>query len=209
MGKQIRADYEQILMFPPSVEDWVGKDHPARFIRDFVDSLDLSELGIEIPDSDTGRPPYAPDLLLKVWLYGYFNRIRATRKLEKACLENIGLIWLTGMNAPDHNSLWRFFKGNKKSLRRLFKQLVRVALKADLIGLVLHAVDGTKIRTLSANEHVCDRNHLERVLEGISERLDRTIGDAMTEIERSEREESGEYRLPASMQDGLKRKQRI
>ena len=150
MGKQIRADYEQILMFPPSVEDWVGKDHPARFIRDFVDSLDLSELGIEIPDSDTGRPPYAPDLLLKVWLYGYFNRIRASRKLEKACLENMGLIWLTGMNAPDHNSLWRFFKANKKSLRHLFKQSIRVALKADLIGLVLHAVDGTKIRTLSS-----------------------------------------------------------
>jgi transposase len=104
MGKQIRADYEQILMFPPSVEDWVAKDHPARFIRDFVDSLDLSELGIEIPDSDTGRPPYAPDLLLQVWLYGHFNRIRATCKLEKACLENMGLIWLTGMNAPDHNS---------------------------------------------------------------------------------------------------------
>ena len=209
MGKQIRADYEQILMFPPSVEDWVGKDHPARFIRDFVDSLDLSELGIEIPDSDTGRPPYAPDLLLKVWLYGYFNRIRASRKLEKACLENMGLIWLTGMNAPDHNSLWRFFKANKKSLRHLFKQSIRVALKADLIGLVLHAVDGTKIRTLSANEHVRDRKHLERVLEDISERLDRTIGDAMTEMERAEREESGEYRLPASMQDGLKRKQRI
>jgi transposase len=209
MGKQIRADYEQILMFPPSVEDWVGTDHPARFIRDFVDSLDLSELGIEIPDSDTGRPPYAPDLLLKVWLFGYFNRIRSTRGLERGCLENMGLIWLTGMNAPDHNSLWRFFKANKKSLKHLFKQSIHVALKADLIGLALHAVDGTKIRTLSSNEQVRDRKHLERLLEDISERSDRTIADAMTEIERAEREESGAYRLPASMQDGLKRKQRI
>ncbi|WP_041286444.1 transposase [Desulfomonile tiedjei] len=162
MGKQIRADYEQILMFPPSVEDWVAKDHPARFIRDFVDSLDLSELGIEVPDSDTGRPPYAPDLLLKVWLFGYFNRIRSTRKLEKGCLENMGLIWLTGMNAPDHNSLWRFFKANRKSLRHLFRQSIRVALKADLIGLALHAVDGTKIQAVSSNDKARGREHLER-----------------------------------------------
>jgi len=209
MGKQIRADYEQILMFPPSVEDWVDEDHPARFIRDFVDSLDLGKLGIEIPDSDTGRPPYAPDLLLKVWLFGYFNRIRSTRKLEKGCLENMGMIWLTGRNAPDHNSLWRFFKANKKSLKHLFKQSIRVALKADLIGLALHAVDGTKIQAVSSNDEARGREGLERSLESISERLDRTIADAMTEIERAEREEAGEYRLPQSMQDGLKRKQRI
>jgi transposase len=209
MGKQIRADYDQILMFPPSVEDWVGEDHPARFIRDFVDSLDLAGLGIELPDSDTGRPPYAPDLLLKVWLFGYFNRIRSSRKLERACLENMGLIWLTGMNAPDHNSLWRFFKANKKSLKHLFKHSVRVALKADLIGLALHAVDGTKIRARSSNEKAQGRDRLEKALEDVSERLDHTVADAMTEIERAEQDEAGEYRLPASMQDGLKRKQRI
>jgi transposase len=209
MGKQIRADYEQILMFPPSVEDWVGKDHPARFIRDFVDSLDLREIEIEIPDADTGRPPYAADLMLKVWLFGYFNRIRSSRKLEKACLENMGLIWLTGMNAPDHNSISRFFRANKSSLRHLFKQSVRVALKADLIGLALHAVDGTKIQAVSSNDKARSRERLEVSLEDISERLNRTVADALTEIERAEREESGEYRLPASMQDGLKRKQRI
>lgn len=209
MGKQIRADYEQILMFPPSVEDWVGEDHPARFIRDFVDSLDLGELEIEIPDNDTGRPPYAPDLLLKVWLFGYFNRIRSSRKLEKGCREHMGLIWLTGMNAPDHNTLSRFFKANKKSLKHLFKQSIRVALKADLIGLALHAVDGTKIQAVSSNDKARGRNSLERRLETLSERLDRTIADAMTEIERAEREEAGEYRLPQSLQDGLKRKQRI
>lgn len=209
MGKQIRADYEQVLMFPPAVEEWVGQDHPARFIRDFVDSLDLRGLGFEIPECETGRPPYASDLLLKAWLYGYYNRIRSSRKLEKACLEHMGLIWLTGMKAPDHNSLWRFFKANKRSLRSLFKRSIQVAVKADLIGLALHALDGTKIQAVSSNDRVRNRKRLERSLEDMSERLDRTIADMMTEIERAEREESGEYRLPASMQDGLKRKQRI
>jgi transposase len=209
MGKQIRADYEQILMFPPSVEDWVGEDHPARFIRDFVESLDLRDLEIEIPESLTGRPPYAPDLLLKVWLFGYYNGIRSTRKLEKACLENMGLIWLTGMNCPDHNSLWRFFKANKKSLKHLFKQSIRVALKADLIGLALHAVDGTKIQAVCSNDKARSGESLKRALENVSERLDRTLADTMTAIESAEQDESGEYRLPASMQDGLKRRQRI
>jgi transposase len=165
MGKQIRADYEQILMFPPLVEDWVGKDHPARFIRDFVDSLDLRGLEIDIPDADTGRPPYAADLMLKVWLFGYFNRIRSSRALEKGCRENMGLIWLTGMNAPDHNSISRFFRANKNSLGHLFKQSIRVALKADLIGLALHAVDGTKIQYVSFNDKDRGRERLEISLE--------------------------------------------
>lgn len=117
MVEPIRADYDQILMFPPSVEDWVGPDHPARFIRDFVDSLNLEELGFEIPQLREGRPPFAPELLLKVWLYGYLYRIFSNRKLEKACREHMGLIWLTGMNAPDHSTLSRFFKANKKGIK--------------------------------------------------------------------------------------------
>ncbi len=209
MVREIRADYDQIWMFPPSVEDWVGHDHPARFIRDFVDMQDLETLGFRIPACETGRPPYAADLLLKVWLYGYFNRITSSRKLERACREHMGLIWLTGMQAPDHNSLWRFFKANKKAMRAIFKQSIQVALKADLIGLALHAVDGTKIRAKSSNDKVRSRKQLHNMLEELVERLDRSIADVMTEIERCEREETGEYRLPASLHDALRRKERI
>lgn len=205
MGREIRADYDQILMFPPSVEDWVGPDHPARFIRDLVDNMDLEDLGIKIPECKIGRPPYARDLLLKVWLYGYFNRIFSTRKLERGCREHMGLIWLTGMNAPDHISLWRFFAANKSVMKKLFKRSVQVSLKAGLIGLALHAVDGTKIKAKSSNEKVRSREQLEKMLE----RLERSVIEVMTEIERCEQEESGEYRLPRSMHDTLKRKQRI
>jgi len=209
MVEPIRADYDQILLFPPSVEDWVGPDHPARFIRDFVDSLNLGGLGFEIPELREGRPPFAPELLLKVWLYGYLNRIFSNRKLEKACREHMGLIWLTGMNTPDHSTLSRFFKANKKGIKGVFKQSIQVAVKADLIGLALHAVDGTKIQAKGSRDKVRNREVLNKILEDILERLDGCLADVMTEIERCEQEESGEYRLPRSMQDGLKRKQRI
>lgn len=205
MGRETRADYDQVLLFPPCVEDWVGPDHPARFLRDFVDSLDLRGLRFRVPDTEVGRPGYASDLMLKVWLYGYFHRIRSTRKLEKACRENMGLIWLTGNHAPDHNSLWRFMDANKQAVSRLFKKSVQVASKCNLIGMVVHAIDGSKIRSATSRDGVVSAEGLEKMLE----KLDRSIADFMTEIERQEREETGEYRLPLSMQSALRRKDRI
>lgn len=209
MVEPIGPDYDQILMFPPSVEEWVGADHPARFVRDFVDALDLESLGFKIPVCKTGRPPNSTGMLMKVWLYGYVNRILSSRKLEKGCRENMGLIWLTGMNPPDHSTLSRFFKANRKGIKGIFKQSVQVALKSDLIGLALHAVDGTKIPAMVSNDGVRNREQLEEILEAIQEKLDRSLVDVMTEIERCDREESSEYRLPKFMQNELNRKDRI
>lgn len=205
MSREIRADYDQVLLLPPSVEQWIGADHPARFIRDIVDSFDLEDLGFRSRSSAVGRPHYSADMLLKVWLYGYFSGIRSTRKLEKGCLENMGLIWLTGMNSPDHNTLWRFWKANRKSIAGVFKQSVRVAVKSELVGMVVHALDGTKIKAGSSRNKVRDQDYLERLLES----LDSCVADLMTEVERNEQEEEGEFRLPSFMHDELKRKERI
>ena len=205
MSKDIQADYSQTFLFPPSLEDWVGADHPARFIRDFVASIDVEGLGFRVPELSTGRPPYSVALLLSVWLYGYLNRIRSSRGLERACREHVSLLWLTGMNSPDHNTLWRFWRTNREALRGVFHQVVLVAHDSGLIGLVLHAVDGTKIRACSSRRSSCHERELRELLQ----RLDSSIEETMSEVESSEESEAGEYRLPDGLLDAQHRRAEI
>lgn len=197
MSREIRADYSEVQMFPPALEDWVPADHPARFIRAFVDALNLRKLGFRRRKSEAGRSNYAADLLLKVWLYGYFSGIYATRRLERSCREHISLIWLTGNNAPDHNTLWRFWRRNKKPLRRVFRQAVELALQWDMVGLVLHAVDGTKIAADVSKGKAWHRADLER----LRERLEEVFTEVEQQVEASEQDGFGEYRLPEELQD--------
>lgn len=177
MSREIRADYTSQLLFPRAVEEWVPADHPARYIREFVDAIDLNEAGFDMGTSDFGRPGYAPDLLLKVWIYGYTFKIRSCRELERACREHMSLIWLTGGYEPDHNTLWRFWSANELALRNIYKQTVRVAAKASLIGFLVHAVDGTKITARASTHTGWNRKMLDRDLARLDQRI--------TELEKS------------------------
>jgi transposase len=174
MAQPIAPDYGQQFLFPPALEDWVPADHPARFLREFVDQLDLPALGFATPSAVEGRPPYHPSLLLKIWLYGYFQRIRSTRKLEAACSEHVGLLWLTGLHAPDHNSLWRFWRENKTGLRAVFKQTVQVALRTGAVGLALQALDGTKIEAAASGYTGWSKEQMEKLLAGLDAAVDQT-----------------------------------
>jgi transposase len=200
MSREIRADYEQTEMMPACLEDWVGVDHPARFLREFVDALDLGALGFRERESAEGAPSYAPDLLLKAWLYGYMKGIRSTRRLEEACREHMSLIWLTGRHAPDHNTLWRFFRDNRAALRKVFRAGVRVAAEQGLVGMICHAVDGTKIPAVASGRTTEHREDLERALE----RIEASIAEMEAGVEKAEEEEAGEYALPASLQEAEK-----
>lgn len=195
MSHEIHADYSQTFLFPPCLEDWIPADHPARFIREFVEAQDLTELGFEQQAGGEGRPPYANDLLLKIWLYGYLGRIRATRQLEKACREHVSLLWLTGLNAPDHNTLWRFWAENRPALRKVFRASVQVAAVQGLIGMVCHAVDGTKLRAVVSRRTTEHREDLEKVLARVEEELEKMEA----EIEAAELEPGGDYRLPEGL----------
>jgi transposase len=174
MAQPIAPDYGQQFLFPPALEDWVRADDPARFLREFVDQLDLPAMGFAMPISGEGRPPYAPSLLLKIWLYGYFQRIRSTRKLEAACRQHLSLLWLRGLIAPDHNSLWRFWGDNKKALREVFKQSVSLALTTGAVGLALQAIDGTKLEAAASGHSGWTKEHLEKVMRALDGALDQT-----------------------------------
>lgn len=198
MVTTIDANYIEQVLFPPALEDWVGEDHPARFIREFVWQLDLEALNIRMPELQTGRPPFSVWLLLRLWLYGYWRRIRSSRKLEEACKENVGFMWLCGAKVPDHNTLWRFFKANKKALRKLFKKTVKIAVQLDLVDFVLQALDGTKIQGACSGYGSHSKKDLEKRLE----RLDGVIEELEKKIEEENR---GQRVKSASLPENLQK----
>ena len=197
MAKPIAADYTTMFLLPPSLEDLVPKDHPARFIREFVDALVLEELGFVVPACAEGRPPFHPSLLLKVWIYGYLNHLCSTRQLERACREHLSLLWLTGMNPPDHTTLWRFWNHNKQALRNVYKKSIHIAQKAGLVGLTLQAIDGTKIEASCSGYSAWSKDHMEKLLA----QLDKVIDATESQIQETQSSQSGEYRLPESLSE--------
>jgi transposase len=202
MAQPITPDYGQQFLFPPALEDWVAQDHPARFLREFVDQLDLPALNFAMPTATEGRPPYHPSLLLKIWLYGYFHRIRSTRKLEAACRDHLPLLWLSGLIAPDHNSLWRFWRDNKKALRTIFKQTVQLALNTGAVGFALQALDGTKIQAACSGPKGWSKEYMEKLLA----QLDAALADIeLKVVEENPQSEAPGYRLP----EGLAQRQAL
>jgi transposase len=196
MVQPIAPDYGQQFLLPPALEDWVPANHPARFLREFVEQLDLPALGFATPTAVEGRPPYAASLLLKIWLYGYFQRVRSTRKLEAACRDHLPLLWLSGLIAPDHNSLWRFWRDHKKALRQIFKQTVQLALQTGAVGLALQALDGTKIQAACSGPTGWSKEYMEKLLA----QLDSTLDEMELQVvgENAQAQTPG-YQLPAGL----------
>jgi transposase len=196
MSYEKEADYEKQWLFPPSLEELVGRDHPARMVREFLDAQDLEGLGFKARTAEEGRPNYGAKLLAKAWLYGYMSKIRSTRGVERACMESMGMLWLTGMYSPDHTTLWRFWRDNQKGLRKLFRQLLQVASSMELVGMVLHAVDGTKVFSQASESKGWHRAKLEEKLQ----KLDEAVDEILKQTEQAG-EEGAECRLPEELQE--------
>ena len=176
---------EQMWMLPPTLDELVPMDHPARFVAEFVDALDRdgwAELGVDIDGEVLGAPAYHPRALLSVWLYGFMTGVRSCRKLEAACRDQIPYLWLTGWQHPDHNTLWRFYKGHRQAMRKLFECSVRTAVAMELVDLAVQAVDGTKV---VANASV-NRSYDAAGLSGLLERLEKAIADLEAQNEAGE-----------------------
>ena len=192
----------EIWLMPPSLDELIPQNHPARFVAAFVDALDRdawNELGISVDGEPLGAPEYHPRGLLSVWLYGFMTRTRSSRKLELACRDQIPYLWLTGWQHPDHNTLWRFYHDHRDCMRVLFKRTVQTAVKLNLVDLAVQAVDGTKIAGNAARNRTYDA----RQLRGLLERTEKTI-------EALEREnEEGNDPAPAYLPEQLAEAQRL
>jgi Transposase and inactivated derivatives len=162
----------------------------VRFIREVVESLKLRELEFEEPNSEEGGECYAPQLLLSVWLYGYWRRIRSSRKLETACREEMAFIWLSGNTQPDHNTLWRFWAKNQAGIKNLFKRSVQMAMEMGEVDMALAAIDGTKIQALCSGSGLHSRQHNEKLfkkLESQIQELEQQIAQSADDQQQLER----------------------
>jgi transposase len=159
---------EQTWLLPPRLEELIPADHGVRYVAAFVDALDRAawcELGVAADGSAVGAPAYHPRVLLGVWIWGFMSGTRSSRKLERACYEQMPYLWLTGWQHPDHHTLWRFYRDHRQAMRRLLKRTVRVAVEAGLVDLAVQAVDGTRVAGSAARERTLDPASLEGLLE--------------------------------------------
>src|SRR5919107_1279511 len=147
MAHILGHDRSQLLLLPEAVDDYVATDNPVRFIEAFVDGLDLAALGFigTVPKA-TGRPGYAPADLLKLYIYGYLNRVRSSRRLESETHRNIEVIWLLRHMKPDFKTIADFRRDNHAAFRAVFREFVLLCRQLDMFGRELLAVDGTRIK---------------------------------------------------------------
>jgi transposase/IS5 family transposase len=162
----------QLLLLPEAVDDYVGPDNPVRFIDAFVDGLDLAKAGFtRVAAKATGRPGYAPGDLLKLYIYGYLNRVRSSRRLEAECHRNVEVIWLLRTLKPDFKTIAGFRADNRVAFKAVFRQFVLFCKKLDLFGRELLAVDGTRIKAVNNKDRNFTRNSLGKFIKAADERL--------------------------------------
>ncbi|GIK39630.1 MAG: transposase [Chloroflexota bacterium] len=163
---------EQLILFPESLDDYIALDNPVRFIDAWVDSLDLAALGFtDTVPAETGRPGYDPRLLLKLYLYGYLNRIRSSRKLEQECQRNVEVMWLLGKLVPDHKTIADFRKDNLTAFKETFKAFCQLCRELELFGGELIAIDGSKFKAVNSAKRNFTQTKVKQYLAEMEERL--------------------------------------
>ena len=177
---------DQLLLLPEAVDDYVGSDNPVRFIDAFVDGLDLTAAGfLRVEAKAMGRPGYAPGDLLKLYIYGYLNRVRSSRRLETECHRNIEVLWLLRTLKPDFKTIADFRRDNRAAFRAVFRQFVLLCRRLDLYGRELLAVDGTRIKAVNNK----DRNFTRSSLREFIRRADEWLEDYLKRLDEGDVED--------------------
>lgn len=181
-------DRRQPALLPSCLDDYVGEDNPARVIDVFVDELDLGGLGFVVASATTGRPAYHPAMLLKLYVYGYLNRVASSRRLEREAQRNVELMWLTGKLAPDHKTIANFRKDNGSAIQAACAHFVVLCRQIGLFTQALAAVDGSKFKAVNTRDKNFTPVKLKKRLEQVAEHIagylqdldtaDRMEGDA-------------------------------
>lgn len=190
MGYIKGADRNQITLMPECVEDYVVADNPVRVIDAFVDGLDIAALGFNSEPAVEGRPGYDPRDMLKLYIYGYNNKIRSSRRLQTEAGRNLEMIWLLGKVVPDFRCIADFRKDNAKAIKGVFCEFVKLCNKAGLLSHETVVIDGSKFRAVNSDNNCYVRKNVEKLIEQADERIAKYMAelDAADESERRSEE---------------------
>src|SRR6266478_4207679 len=181
-------DRSQSTLFPERLEDYLAEDNPVRAIDVFVDELDLAGLGFGgVEPEVTGRPAYHPATLLKIYVYGYLNRVQSSRRLERETQRNIELMWLTGRLMPDFKTIADFRKDNGAAIRAVCRQFMVLCRRLNLFTEAVVAVDGSKFKAVNNRDKNFTPNKIQRRMEQIETSIDRYLS-ALDAADRQEGE---------------------
>ncbi len=167
------ADRNQVILLPDTLDDYVGGDNEVRAIDAFIDSLDISLMGFKADPAKEGRPGYDPRDMLKLYMYGYLNHIRSSRRLQKEASRNVELMWLLRKVVPDFRCIADFRKDNAKSIREVFRAFVRLCNKAGLLSHESVVIDGSKFRAVNADNKSYVSSNAKKVLLDVEEKISR------------------------------------
>ena len=157
-------------MFPECLDDWIDEGNPVRAVEAFVDAVDLGELGFDgVAPEVTGRPSYHPSALLKLYIYGYLNRVQSSRRLEREAGRNVEVMWLTGRLVPDHKTIADFRKDNGGAIRKVCMRFVALCREMGLLSVASVAIDGSKFKAVNNRDRNFTRAKMERRLTQIEE----------------------------------------
>jgi len=190
-------DREEELYLPPSIDEYVSEDNQVRAIEDYVELLNMVELGFSKSDlqSSDGQPAYHPKLLLKIYIYGYLNRIRSSRRLEREIKRNIEMMWLCAGLTPSYKTISNFRKENSEPLKKVFREFVLLCKDLDLITGELVAVDGAFLRANASKNQLIMKKSVERDLKKIDEKIEAYLRN-MEFSDKEEKKERGLKPLP-------------